>query len=160
MVDTIDMGERDPQVRKASFPSYEEDYAAWLEGQLRLLRERRFDELDLLHLIDEIGDLGTSNFKAFVSAIEIVVAHMLKWDYQPERRGNSWIASIEEHRARILQELEDSPSYRSRISDAMRRAYRPARALAAKETDLPLGRFPKDCPYGWSDVLERAHSLG
>jgi len=154
------MAERDPQVRRQGYPSIEEDYASWLQSQIHLLRERRFDELDLPNLVDEVGDLGVSDFKAFVSAVEIVIAHMLKWDLQPERRGNSWIASIEEHRARLEQSLHDSPSYKARVEDAINRAYRPARALASKEIDLPLSRFPAACPYEWHDIVGRVHSLG
>jgi hypothetical protein len=154
------MAERDPKVRGPEAPSIKEDYAAWLQAQLCLLRERRFEELDLTNLLDEVSDLGTSDYKAFVSAIEIVVAHMLKWDVQPERRSNSWIASIEEHRARIEQDLEDSPSYKSRFEDAISRAYKPARALASKETDLPLKLFPATCPYSRADIQAREHSLG
>jgi len=140
-------------------PGYEADYAAWLQRQVDLLKADRWSEVDKANLIDEVESLGRSDFKGLVSAIEIVIAHMLKWDFQPERRSNSWIGSIEEHRGRIHQELADSPSYKNRLEEAALRAWRSARARASKETDLPLKQFPADLPYSINDIVNREHGL-
>jgi hypothetical protein len=155
------MAEREhlSELRRAA-PGYEADYAAWLEHQIGLLKADRWSEVDKDNLIDEVESLGRSDFRSLVSAFEIVIAHMLKWDHQPERRSNSWIASIAEHRARIGQELEDSPSYATRVGEAMRRAWRPARARASTETDLPLRQLPTESPYTFEDVMNREHELG
>jgi hypothetical protein len=147
------------ELRRAA-PGYEADYAAWLDHQVGLLKAGRWSEVDKDNLIDEVESLGRSDFKSFVSAFEIVIAHMLKWDFQPERRSNSWIASIVEHRIRISQELEDSPSYTGRVEEALRRAWRPARARASIETDLPLRRLPTELPYSFDDIMNREHELG
>jgi hypothetical protein len=37
---------------------YDEDFFVWSQEQAALLRERRFDELDLPNLIEEVEDLG------------------------------------------------------------------------------------------------------
>jgi hypothetical protein len=155
------MAEREhlSELRRAA-PGYEADYAAWLEHQIGLLKAERWSEIDKDNLLDEVESLGRSDFRSLVSACEIVIAHMLKWDHQPERRSNSWIASIAEHRARIGQELEDSPSYASRTGEAMRRAWRPARARASTETDLPLRQLPTESPYTFEDIMNREHELG
>jgi len=154
------MAEREHIVdlRRAA-PGYEADYAAWLDHQVSLLKASRWSELDKENLIDEVESLGRSDFRRFVSAFEIVIAHMLKWDVQPERRTNSWIASIAEHRARIGRELEESPSYGGRIPEAVRQAWRPARARASGETDLPLRQFPAELPYSIDDIMNREHEL-
>ena len=143
--------------RKA--PSYEKDYAGWLEAQVALMRAGRWESLDKSNLLDEVASLGRSDFKGFVSAIEIVLLHMLKWDQQPERRSPSWSYSILEHRRRIAQELADSPSYKSRIEEAVARAYETAPAAAARETGLQLRTFPASCPYTWADITERSFEL-
>ncbi len=152
------MAEHDPQLRGRS-PAYDQDYGAWLGHQVALLKAGRWSELDKDRLIDEVESLGRSDFKGFVSAIEIVIVHMLKWDRQPDKRSRSWIASIEEHRARIEQELEDSPSYKSRTDEAVGRAFRTARIIASGETGLDLRSFPADNPYSWGDIVGREHSL-
>ncbi len=154
------MADRDPDIgSRANYPAYGEDYAAWLGAQIQLLGDRQFDQLDLDNLIDEVGSLGRSDFNAFVSAIRIVLMHMLKWDIQTDHRTRSWANSIEGHRDRVVQDLEDSPSYKSRINEAVRKAYRQARYEAAGETRLPLARFPKDCPFTFDDIMTREHHL-
>ena len=154
------MAERDLPIRpRRAAPTYAADYAAWLQNQVGLMKASRWTELDMENLIDEVESLGRSDFKGFVSAIEVVIAHMLKWDFQSDRRSPSWIGSIDEHRARIEQELADSPSYKSRIDEALARAYRPARGRASADTRLPLSAFPTDCPYVWADIMARDHLL-
>jgi hypothetical protein len=140
-------------------PSYEEDYAAWLDTQIALMRADRWADVDKANLLDEVESLGRSDFKSFVSAIRIVLIHMLKWDYQPERRTRSWQASIVVHRKHIEDELTDSPSYMARITEAMKRAYSTARAEASGETDLPMSTFPQECPYDWDTIMTREHPL-
>jgi hypothetical protein len=154
------MAERDHLIAlRSAEPGYEQDYAAWLDRQIGLLRDRRFDELDLPNLLDEVEGLSRSDFKSFVSAIEIVLLHMLKWDYQDLHRSRSWLLSIIEHRQRIADELADSPSYHVRVEDAVGRAYSTARAKAARETGLPLTTFPDACPYDWAAIITREHPL-
>ena len=140
-------------------PAYAADYAAWIEHQLKLLRERRVDEIDYDNLIDEMGDLGSNVFDAFVSALEVVLLHMLKWDYQPERRSRSWQLSIVEHRDRLQDLLRRNPSFRSSASEAVGNAYRYGRTRAARETERPLRTFPDTCPYDWTAITTREHPL-
>ncbi len=144
---------------RRSGPAYGEDYAAWLEHQLTLLRERRVDEIDYENLIDEVGDLGSNVWDKYVSAIELVLLHMLKWDHQPARRGRSWQQSIAVHRDRLLDVLAQNPSFKPRQDDAVARAYRYARSEASGKTDLPLKIFPETCPYDWAEITTREHPL-
>ena len=153
------MAEQDPKLAGRNYPAYEADYAAWLSAQVDLLRAGDFAHLDMDHLLDEVESLGRSDFNGFVSAFEILIAHMLKWDHQPSYRTNGWIASIDEHRSRIEHDLVDSPSYRSRVDEAIARAYRPGRALAARETRLDLRSFPQSCPYDYATLMTRDHEL-
>ncbi len=155
------MGEYDPSSfeRRRNYPAYEVDYAAWIDAQLGLLRDREFDELDLENLLDEVEGLAKSNFKAFVSAIRIVIVHMLKWDAQVDFRTRSWALSIDEHRRRVQYELKDSPSYKSRIDEAVARAYPRARHDAMFETKLSYNGFPETCPFTFDEIMTREHHL-
>ncbi len=83
----------------------------------------------------------------------------MKWDHQPDYRSRSWQGSITEHRVRIQQELEDSPSYRARTTEAIAKAYPLAAAAAVKQTRLPLKTFPAACPYDWAAITTRDHPL-
>ena len=150
------MADRDPQIGPGhNYPAYDADYAAWLHAQIEALREGRFDRLDLANLIDEVKSLGNSDFLRFESALKVVLVHLLKWDIQTDHRTRSWADSIIEHRARVEDELDRSPSYRGRVDEALGRAYRRARAKAHKETKLPRRSFPEPCPYSWDDIMTR-----
>lgn len=153
------MAETAQRIETRRAPAYGEDYAAWVEHQLVLLRARRVEELDYENLIDEVGDLGSNVYDKIVSAVEIVLLHMLKWDFQPGRRSRSWQGSILEHRRRIEREMRRNPSFHSRIEEAVGDAYPAAQAAAVKETELPLRTFPETCPYDWTAITSREHPL-
>jgi hypothetical protein len=140
-------------------PAYGQDWAAWARHQADLLKARRFDQLDLENLLDEVESLAARDFKAWVAAIRLVLMHMLKWDHQPSHRVRSWIVSIVRERGEIEDGLEASPSYAARVDEALSKAYRAARRDAAAETNLPIDTFPKTCPYDWTDITAREHSL-
>jgi len=149
------VAERDPEIVAGNYPAYDADYAAWLRAQIELLGARRFAELDLPRLVDEVESLGRSDFHRFESAIKVVLVHLLKWDIQTDHRTRSWADSIQEHRNRVRDELESSPSYAARTEEAIARGYRRARLKAHRETRMPLGSFPETCPYSWNDIMTR-----
>jgi predicted DNA-binding ribbon-helix-helix protein len=139
----------------ASRTSYEEDAYTWALEQCALLEAGQFDRLDIANLLDEVGDVARREFDKLVSALRVLMQHLLKWDHQPERRSRSWVLSIAEQREQISAVLEDNPGLKSRQDEAARRAYRQGRLGAAKETDLPLDVFPAECPYSWDDLMRR-----
>jgi hypothetical protein len=137
---------------------YERDFYSWLMEQARHLREARFDALDRENLAEEIESLGREQFNKLVSALRVLMVHMLKWDHQPSMRSRSWVLSIEEQRLEIGDVLADNPGLKPRIAEAIARAYRRARIEAAKETGLDESGFPAACPYSFEDITARAFS--
>jgi len=140
-------------------PAYGEDYAAWVEHQARLLRERRTDELDFDNLIDEVEGLSVTVYRELLSPLRLVLMHMLKWDYQPARRTRSWQNSIRNNRADVVDLLDANPSLRPRLDKVVAKAYFQARGAASGDTDLPLRTFPETCPYDWKAITTREHPL-
>jgi hypothetical protein len=132
---------------------YETDYADWAEKMAQKLQEKCFNDLDIENLVEEIRDLSKRERDKLLSSIRLILHHLLKWDYQPEKRSRSWQITIERERSNIELYLEDSPSLKKYLSqqwtDTM---YRNARLDASKETGLD---YPKDCPYKISDITER-----
>lgn len=154
------MGEHDGKLaRGRNYPAIEEDYAAWLQAQIALLRDRRFAELDVEHLADEVGDLGISEYKSFESAIFLVLFHMLKWDYQIERRSRSWRTTINTQRGAIIRGLKQSPSLKARKLEALEDSYQDARLKQETQTGVPAERLPDTCPYSWDDLMTRLHDF-
>ena len=65
---------------------YERDTAAWAAANAELLRQRRFGELDVPHLIEELEDMGKSERRALESCLSALLMHLLKWMHQPSPR--------------------------------------------------------------------------
>lgn len=133
---------------------YEHDFYEWTQLQARLLRERRFDDLDLENLIDEVASVGRSDKLQIDSRAEILIAHLLKWKFQPGGRGSGWAGTIVEQRSRILDLVDESPSLRPLLSTRTLKCYRAAHLLAAKETGIAFGVFPSDCPFTPEQVFD------
>jgi hypothetical protein len=155
------MAEQDPAlVPRRNRPTPDEDFAAWVHHQVDALKHGRFEELDIDELADEVESLAERDFRALRSALRVIIQHMLKWDYQPEERGESWRRSINEHRERVWGELASSPSFRSRTAEAVEQAYPLARMKAWAETGVfKLEHEPRDCPYSWDEIMYRPHNL-
>ena len=82
------MSQTDAKTRPNSL--YESDFYTWTQEQARLLRERRFDDLDLENLIDEVASVGSSEKREIRDRLKILLTYLLKWKFQPGLRGNSW----------------------------------------------------------------------
>jgi hypothetical protein len=90
--------------------SYEADVVAWANEQASLLRAGRFELLDRDHIAEEIEDVGKSEQRELASRMSVLLAHLLQWRYQPERRGASWEKTILAQRKEIAYGLSDAPS--------------------------------------------------
>jgi Domain of unknown function DUF29 len=136
---------------------YERDVYAWVQEQVRLLRAGRLTEIDAENIAEEILDVGRNEYDKLESALTVLLAHMLKWDFQPERRTRSWEATILEQRDRVETQLIDNPSLKSRRKEAVETGYRRGRIRASGETNLDIKEFPEACPYDWDTIMTREH---
>jgi Domain of unknown function DUF29 len=133
---------------------YDRDIYAWATENARLLQERRFDELDLTNLIDEVQDMAKSEQRSIFSHLKILLMHLLKWQFQSEKQTASWRLSIRNARQEIEDLVADSPSLQTRPAEQLATVYKKARENAADETELPIKTFPMECPYTIEQVLD------
>jgi hypothetical protein len=133
--------------------AYQSDFSLWVEQTVQLLREQRWQEINVERLIQEVDDLGKSERRAIASQLTRLLLHLLKWHYQPQRRSDSWLDSITDARTQIQLTLEDSPSLRNYPSEVLNSSYQRARQQAAKQTNLPLSQFSEACLYELESVL-------
>src|ERR1700682_4982184 len=103
----------DTEIKAPSNTLYETDFYAWTQEQAQLLRERRWSDLDLDNLVDEVESVGSSEKREIRSRLKVLLTHLLKWKFQPGLRGNSWRRTIHEQRENIADIVESSPSLRS-----------------------------------------------
>jgi hypothetical protein len=133
---------------------YEQDFYLWLARQAALLREGHLHDLDVANLLEEIEDMGRSARKAIKSNLIVLLTHLLKFQFQPEQRSSGWHGSVVEHRRRLRDDFEESPSLRPYAAEVFARAYGDAREQASAETGLPLRSFPRSCPYTLDQALD------
>jgi hypothetical protein len=133
--------------------TYYKDLYLWGIEQIKLLKEKRFDELDIEHLIEEMEDMGSSQRSAVSSHLKNLLMHLLKWQYQSNIQSNSWSFSIINARLALEDLIIESPSLKNMPSNELSKAYANARKLAAKETGLNINIFPIDCPYTIEQIL-------
>jgi hypothetical protein len=132
---------------------YLEDFSSWIDQTAQLLRERRWHEIDMPTLIEEVEDLGKSERRGIASQLTRLLLHLLKWQYQPQRRSDSWLDSITDARTQIELAIEDSPSLRNYPAEQLEESYQRARRQAVKQTGMEISMFPEACPYLLEVVL-------
>jgi hypothetical protein len=132
---------------------YSMDLNSWIGETAKLLREARWQEIDVAHLIEEVEDLGKSERRGITSQLTRLILHLLKWQFQPQRRSDSWLDSITDARTQIELAIEDSPSLKAHPATQLEDCYQRARRQAAQQTNLEISRFPIDCQYDLDLVL-------
>ena len=136
---------------------YDQDFNLWLVEQVEHLRQGRVSELDVENLAEEVESIGRSDKREIYNRLTVLMTHLLKVQFQPEKRTRSWRSTIREQRRQLRLVFQDSPSlektYALTIFDA---AYEDARRDASEETRLDLETFPLSCPYSLEQVLDEA----
>ncbi|MBK5970488.1 MULTISPECIES: DUF29 domain-containing protein [Thiorhodovibrio] len=141
---------------------YDTDYSQWAQRNAELLHARRFEELDIAHLLEELSDMSKSDRRELHSRLLILIAHLLKWEHQyqtlaerwREFKGDSWRTTIIEQRKQLATLLRQSPGLKAAIEGTIAAVYPDAVDLAAKETRLPLESFPSICPYSQAQIFD------
>jgi hypothetical protein len=85
--------------------------------------------------------------------LAILSSHLLKWKFQKERRGKSWLLTVKCQRLQINDLLEESPSLKHQIESKLDRAYIEAKLIASKETGIDIEIFPEICPFTLEECL-------
>ncbi|MGB5599285.1 MAG: DUF29 domain-containing protein [Thiothrix litoralis] len=132
---------------------YESDYYGWTLEQADLIKNKRLDEVDFDHLIEELESMGASEKRELLNRLRVLLMHLLKWAYQPEYRGRSWVNTIREQRRMIPVHLKQNPSLKSKLEEFMLDGYALGRGGAADETGLPESTFPEECPWTFEQAM-------
>ncbi|MBW4439777.1 MAG: DUF29 domain-containing protein [Plectolyngbya sp. WJT66-NPBG17] len=139
---------------------YDSDLQLWIEQTIEQLKSRKFESLDIEHLIEELTDLGKSEKNALISNLTVLLVHLLKLRVQndaPEMMKASWYSSVIEHRQRVLKALATTPSLSKFAISELEEAYLDARKLAIKESKL--ARFGVRMPEESEYPNERSYSI-
>lgn len=135
---------------------YEHDFYAWANEQAALLRAGKLAEADIANIAEEIESMGRSEKRELVNRLATLLLHLLKWQFQPAMRGNSWRLSAKEQRLRLADHLDDNPSLKAHLPSAIAHAYRLALVEAERETGLAESVFPATCSWSFDEIMDEA----
>ena len=135
---------------------YDLDFFLWTQEQAALLEAGDVGRLDIDNLVEEIRSMGNRDKNAVFSNMRIVLLHLLKVEFQPNKQTRSWLGSIVEHRQRLADDFRSSPSLKRHARLELDSCYSSALLRATIETELPLDSFPKSCPYTFQQALDSA----
>ncbi|MBB3997371.1 DUF29 domain-containing protein [Aureimonas pseudogalii] len=136
--------------------AYERDFFAWTQDQAAKLRARTAEtgDVDWENVAEEIEGVGISEKREVRSRLEVLIVHLLKWQFQPDRRKHEWSDTITEQRRRLSMVIDDSPSLRTFPAAILADLYDLAVMSATKETQMPRSVFPATCPFGIEEILD------
>ena len=144
---------------------YEQDIELWRKTTIQQIRSQQFTEVDWEHLLEELEAMSKSDRQALTSNLVILIAHLLKLQVQfdaPDSMKRSWYESVNEHRFRVKDDLQEKPSLKSYLVPALTKAYPQARSLAIKDSkNAKWGvrkpsekEYPFDCPFTLEQILD------
>jgi len=136
------------------YPNHEKDVYGWAVHTAQLLKDKKMSEVDFDSIIEEMETLGISEKHQLINRLSIVISHLLKWQYQPNFRGHSWVYTIREQRDQAKFHLEDNPSLKNKLDEILTRAYIVGVSKAAKDTSLDRKTFPEECPYTFEQIID------
>ncbi len=144
------------KIQPARGELHERDFYVWTERQGELLRARRFEELDLDNLIEEVEGLGDAKRSAVLNNARVVMEHLLKLEHSPATDPrNGWRATVREHRSRLDVDL--TPRLRQVLMEEFPRIYGIARKNAAESMrdhgeDVAADALPESCPHSLDQI--------
>jgi hypothetical protein len=134
--------------------TYETDTYAWAFEQAAHIRAGRFDLLDIENIAEEIEDVGNSAARELEHRLSILLAHLLKWQHQPNLKARSWALSIKEQRIRVAKVLRNNPSLKPHMDELLIDAYVLSKIGAAKQTGMDESVFPEVCPWTFEQITD------
>ena len=135
---------------------YASDFRLWARETAQLLRERRFEEIDLDALIEEVEGLARADEHAIENQLERLIEHLLKLGYASgrllEENERGWTLSVVNARLKVAQRMKRVPSLHRYPEDILTEAYEVGRNEAGKTVDL--GLIPLECPWSVSQLFD------
>lgn len=126
---------------------YDTDFYAWTLEQSQLLHSGDWKSVDIVHLVEEIESLGKQEKRELENCLGVLIGHLLKWIYQPSMRSRSWQVTIRVQRQQLQRHIQQNPSLKSYLLEAIAVGYDLGLELFFKETQLIDQDLPETCPF-------------
>ncbi|MCK5719198.1 MAG: DUF29 domain-containing protein [Thiomargarita sp.] len=135
--------------------THETDFYAWLLRNAELIRQGQFSKVDRENIAEELEGMVRNDKRQLESRLAVLFAHLLKWEFQLNKRSNSWKGTIREQRKRILKLLVESPSLKNELENQLADAYDSAIIFASSDTGMSEFDFPNKCPFTIKKILDK-----
>jgi hypothetical protein len=133
---------------------YENDPFLWYNENAKLIREKKFDQIDIENIAEELESMGKNERKILESYLIQLFMHLLKYIHQTERRSKSWEVSIKKQRNHVVRHLKENPSLKGHLNSLVETAYEDARFEATEETEMPFETFPEKMSFTLEQALK------
>lgn len=134
---------------------YDRDFYQWALKNAELMRQGKLSEIDVENIAEELESMGKSQKREFVSRLRALLMHLLKWQYQPDRKGESWKKTIIEQRDELILLIEDSPSLKHVVEESVDKAYCLALDSFENETGISKKNLPASCSYSFEQLMDK-----
>ncbi|MEZ5584492.1 MAG: DUF29 domain-containing protein [Candidatus Competibacteraceae bacterium] len=131
------------------------DVYAWALQNAELIRQRRFNEIDIDNVAEALESVGRHEQQALQECLIGLLARLLRWRHQLTRRERSWQTQIQDQRAQLQEIFAKNPSLRTGLDALVDDAYGSGRVKAARDANLNLDTFPQDCPFQAEQILDQ-----
>jgi hypothetical protein len=142
---------------------YDEDFYAWTRAQATALRalasERRNLPIDVLHLAEEVEDLGKDQRNACRSQVRTIIEHLLKLQLSPASEPRAgWERTILLARAALDDRLTKTLELDREAN--LDKLYAQAGTLARQSLEAhgeheAAACIPANCPFTLDDIKGR-----
>lgn len=135
---------------------YDRDFYQWAISTAKALKSGHFDQVEIDYLADEVESMAKRDYRELISRLTVLLAHLLKWHFQPLQRCASWTGTIREQRVQIELLLNDSPSLKPKLVKLLEdsKIYTGALKIVLNETGLQMSELPKSLPYALEQILD------
>ncbi|MCI4624954.1 MAG: DUF29 domain-containing protein [Candidatus Magnetoovum sp. WYHC-5] len=133
---------------------YERDFYQWGLYNAELLKQGRLSEIDIENIAEELESMSRRDKRELASRLERLITHLLKWQYQQNKRSTSWIKTINTQRREINRLLKDSPSLKYGIEVIVNEEFKNSSVSFQKETNISKNILPIECPYTFEQLSD------
>jgi glycosylphosphatidylinositol transamidase (GPIT) subunit GPI8 len=132
---------------------YETDDYLWLLETVELLKQKKFNELDLENLIEELESMGKRDLNKAKSLLRQIIIHFLLiqyWQLESERNYHHWRGEIKTFRYDLNNHL--TTNLKNKLQEDLINIYQSAIDFVQEKTEFSVN-FPQECPYTLEQLL-------
>ncbi len=132
---------------------YDTDFCLWIDHNVSLLRQGNLQDIDVENIAEELDSMSRSDKRELLSRLTVLIMHLLKWEYQVDKRSKSWTSTIKVQRLGIKKLIKNSPSLKYNIEAVVIEAFDDAKYLFEDETEIDKNTLPITCPYTFEELM-------